>query len=127
MKQLWCSMAIILVLISSTLLNVQYLKHFVSVLSDSLTNAQEYAQSGDCKQAQALTSSAQQHFESHAFYLHITLAHQDIDLIEYAFRDVLSYLSLGETGALYASANTYLLAQLQLLVESEQLNLKNVL
>ena len=127
MKQLWCSLAIISLLITATLLNVQYLKYFTAQISTTLTSAQQYANSGDFDRAKALTQSARDTFESHAFYLHITLAHRDIDNIEYTFSAVLEYLSIREGGALYLSSNAYLLAQFQLLVESEQLNLKNIL
>ena len=127
MKQLCCSLAIVLLLITAAFINVCYLRHFVAELSSVLTSAQSLAEQGDPKEAESLSHSVHETFESHSFYLHVTLTHRDIDDIETAFGEVLEYLSLGETGPLYASANARLLTLLQLLLESEQLNLKNIL
>lgn len=127
MKQLSCSVLIILALITATLLNVRYLERFTHDLSQMLTEAQQLAEHGEADEAEKLTRQAQERFNAYSFYLHVTLSHRDIDNIETSFGEALEYLRLQETGSLYATANSNLLTQLQLLSESEQLTLKNLL
>lgn len=127
MRRLWFSCVVILLLITAALLNVRYLEHLVDSITSALSDAQEYALAGDYGSAEASTASAKQRFEDHACYLHITLAHQDIDAIESVFGEIQSYLANRDSGPIYVSANARLHVLLRLLVESEQLNLKNVL
>lgn len=127
MKQLWCSVLIILLLTTAALFNVCYLKHFIGEVSQTLSDAQELAENGNPAASEKLTRQAQQDFDRHSFYLHVTLSHQNIDTIESSFEEVLEYLRRQETGAVYSAANSKLLTQLQLLTEAEQLTLKNIL
>jgi len=54
------------------------------------------------------------------------LPHRDIDEIHLTFQEVEEYLKLEESDQ-YNAANAKLIAQLGLLAEMEQLNLKNIL
>ena len=89
--------------------------------------AQNEAEKGHPDAAYRNTLTAQQRFLDHAFYLHVTLNHEDIDSIQTAFGEVLEYLRLGETDGVYVAANSNLLIKLGLLTESEQLTIKNIL
>ena len=127
MRRLWFSLLVILLLAVISLVNVQYLDHFTSSLTDTLKAAQASAESGQAEQAFERTLQAQQDFLRHSFYLHITLDHQDIDAIQTAFGEALEYLRRGETGGVYVAASSGLMIKLGLLTEAEQLTLKNLL
>jgi len=127
MKRLWISLLVIVFLAAASLVNVQYLDHFTSSLSDWLKAAQVSAESGQIEDALDLTLHAQKTFLRHSFYLHVTLDHQDIDAIQSAFGETLEYLRLNEIGGVYVAANSDLVIKLGLLTEAEQLTLKNIL
>ena len=73
-----------------------------------------------------LTSQVTQRWHKHDFYFHVMLPHRDIDEIHLTFQEVEEYLKLEESDQ-YNAANAKLIAQLDLLSEMEQLNLKNIL
>lgn len=127
MKRLWFPLLVILLLAGAALVNIHYLGVFATSLSESLESAQKEAENGHPDAAYRNTLLAQQRFLDHAFYLHVTLNHEDIDSIQASFGEVLEYLRLGETSGVYVAANSNLLIKLSLLTESEQLTLKNIL
>jgi len=127
MRRLWFSLLMIIFLALAALANVQYLDYLTSSLSNTLKQAQSSAEKGLTEQAYEETLQARETFMRHSFYLHITLNHQDIDLVQSAFGQALECLRLGESGSVYAITNSDLLIKLQLLTESEQLTLKNIL
>ena len=127
MKYFWLPLAIIVLLTAGTLTNVFYLSHITSELTQTLEQAQAFAESGQSEQAIQLTRQAQTAFERCSFYLHVTLNHQSIDNAETTFGEVLEHLRLHETGSIYTAANAKLLTLLELIAESEQLTLKNLL
>ena len=127
MKRLWITAAILVVLCAATVLNVMHITHLTDQISDDLARAQQSARSGDWDRAAELTAQAEQDFQSQAFYLHITLRHSDIDAVEIAFQEVTELIAYRERLGVYAAANARLIAQLELLAESEGVTLQNIL
>jgi hypothetical protein len=108
--------------------HVLYLHHFTGSLNDLLTAAQEQAAQDDWDTACALTGKAMDQWDEHAFYLHTTLRHEDIDAISVAFQETLAFLTAQEQqSAEYAASNQKLLTLLSLLLEGEHPSLQNLL
>ena len=126
MKRLWIAVAILLGMLGSTLGNSKYIDHTVSQLLNQLTAAHEQAQASNWARAAQLTEQVVDHWQRHDFYFHIMLPHEDIDEIHLAFQEVEEYLKLEEPDQ-YNAASAKLITQLGLLVEMEQLNIKNIL
>ena len=70
--------------------------------------------------------AAAEKWEAQDAYLHVTLRHADTDSIYTSFREVVEFLDSREQGE-YSAANARLIALIELLNESEQLTLKNIL
>lgn len=126
MKRLWLAATLLLFLLSATLSNSWYLSRLVSDFGQALTQAQTRALDNQWQQARQLTTQVTRHWQEHDFYFHIMLPHRDIDSIHLTFREIEEYLRLEELDQ-YTAANAKLVAQLGLLAEMEQLNLKNIL
>ena len=126
MKRLWLAATLLLFLLSATLSNSWYLSRLVSDFGQVLTQAQTRALDNQWQQARQLTTQVTRHWQEHDFYFHIMLPHRDIDSIHLTFREIEEYLRLEELDQ-YTAANAKLVAQLGLLAEMEQLNLKNIL
>lgn len=126
MKRLWIAVAILLAMLGATLGNSWYLNSLISDLSQQLTSAHELATQDSWDAARRITKQVTDHWQEHDFYFHVMLLHRDIDDIHLTFCEVHEYLQLEETDQ-YTAANAKLIAQLGLLAEMEQLNLKNVL
>ena len=126
MKRLWIAAAILLAMFGSTLANSWYLERLITDLGQQLIQAHLQADENNWGQARELTKQVTEHWQKHDFYFHIMLPHDDIDDIHLTFREVQEYLLLQETDQ-YNAANAKLIAQLGLLAEMEQLNVKNIL
>ena len=126
MKRLWISVAILLVMLGATLGNSWYLNNLISGFTQELTSAHHLAAQNQWASARETTQGVSEHWQKHDFYLHVMLPHRDIDDIHLTFQEVEEYLELKESDQ-YNAANAKLIAQLGLLAEMEQLNLKNIL
>lgn len=126
MKRLWFAAAILLAMLGSTLGNSFYLNQLIDNYEQHLTSAHQSALQGSWDSAAQLTRQVEEDWQEHDFYLHVMLPHKDIDAIHLTFREVREYLELEETDQ-YTAANAKLMAQLGLLAEMEQLNIKNIL
>ena len=126
MKRLWIAVAVLLVLLGSTLGNSWYIGHTVSGFVEQLTAAHKQAASDNWERAAQLTQQVVDHWQRHDFYFHVMLPHADIDQIHLTFQEVEEYLELEEADQ-YNAASAKLITQLGLLAEMEQLNLKNIL
>lgn len=126
MRRLWIAAAILLVMLVSTLGNSFYLNQLMDGYKQHLTSAHQSAVQGSWDNAAQLTEQVEEDWQEHDFYLHVMLPHKDIDAIHLTFREVREYLELEETDQ-YTAANARLIAQLGLLGEMEQLNVKNIL
>lgn len=127
MKRAWIAGAVLSLLFACTLWSGLRLERFTGDLADSLHRAQSYAQTGDWDAAGRTTEGAFRRFRERAFSLHITLRHSDIDAAETAFQEVEQLLAHRERLGEYAAANARLIAQLELLAESERFSLHNIL
>jgi hypothetical protein len=128
MKRLWVSVALIFAMAALAACHVLYLHHFTGSLADLLNNAQDQVDQGDWDAGAALTEQAMDEWDAHAFYLHTTLRHEDIDTISVAFQETLAFLNAQEQqSAEYAASNVKLLTLLSLLLEGEHPSLQNLL
>ena len=127
MKKAWTAAAILTLLCAAALWNGLYLDQFTENVVSSLEQAQAMAEKGSWEEAARVTGNAQRRFEEKTFYLHVTLRHNDIDNVETSFREVEQLLTHRERLGEYAAANARLIAQLELMAESEQFSLYNVL
>lgn len=126
MKRLWIAVAILLAMLGGTLGNSWYLNGLICNWTEQLTAAHQLAAGDDWTQASQITQQVISKWQDYDFYLHVMLPHRDIDDIHLTFCEVQEYLELEESDQ-YNSANAKLIAQLGLLGEMEQLNLKNIL
>ncbi len=126
MKRLWIAVAILLAMLGGTLGNSWYLNGLIQQFEQQLDAAHHLAAKEDWAQATQLTQQVIGKWQEHDFYLHFMLPHRDIDDIHLTFCEVQEYLKLEESDQ-YNAANAKLIAQLGLLGEMEQLNLKNIL
>lgn len=126
MKRLWICAAILMAMLGATLFNSRYLNNLVADFSSKLTAAHQLSAQDNWEAARQLTQQVADHWQEHDFYLHIMLPHRDIDEIHLIFQEVEEYLELEEADQ-YNAANAKLIAQLGLLAEMEQLNIKNIL
>lgn len=127
MRRLWIAAGILLALCAATAANVFYITGLTGQTSSALTQAQAAAEEGAWDRAAELTRQAEEDFQRQSFYLHITLHHSDIDAVEVSFQEVGQLLAHRERLGEYAAANARLIAQLELLAESESFTLKNIL
>ena len=127
MKRLWLSLAILLLLGGGIMAHAVYLEESVAELTRQLQTAQAAAEEEHWAQAARITRSAALEFREKADYFHITLKHQDVNDIETAFQEVLQFLTHREQLDEYAAANARLIMQLELLTQSEELSLNNIL
>lgn len=125
MKRLWLAIGIMALVFCATLYNAHLLGDFSSGLADTLARAEEHAEAGEWRQAGELTQKAYEAWEGHSLYLHVSLRHSDTDQIHTTFHEVLEYVECRQDGE-YSAANARLMAQLELLNESEQLTLENL-
>lgn len=126
MKRLWIAVAILLVMLGSTLANSYCLNNIIDGYTQQLTEAHRLAEADNWEAASQLTAQVTERWHEHDFYFHVMLPHRDIDDIHLTFQEVEEYLKLEESDQ-YNAANAKLIAQLGLLAEMEQLNLKNIL
>ncbi len=126
MKRLWIAVAILLAMLGSTLTNSYCLNNIIEGYTQQLAEAHKQAEADNWVAASDLTSQVTQRWHKHDFYFHVVLPHRDIDEIHLTFQEVEEYLKLEEADQ-YNAANAKLIAQLDLLAEMEQLNLKNIL
>ena len=126
MKRLWAACAILLLLLAVSLYSGRAINRLTSDCIQQLTAAQQLATQDDWPQARAITQQVFQNWQEHSFSLHALLRHAEADQILISFRTVEQYLQLEEMDQ-YAAANITLITQLELLSETEQATLENVL
>lgn len=127
MRRVWIAGSVLVLLCAAALWNGLCLGRLTGSLVSSLEQAQGMAEKGNWEEAARITGNAGRRFQERAFYLHVTLRHNDIDAVETAFREVEQLLAHRERLGEYAAANARLKAQLELIAESERLSLHNIL
>ena len=126
MKQFWLSLALLLVMLVSTLGNALYMRGLTETVTGQLEAAQEMAQRDAWKQAGEITRQCFTLWEERHAYLHIVSRHADTDEILRSFRAVMQYLELEEMDQ-YAAENRELVTKIELLSEMEQPDWLNIL
>ena len=126
MKRLVLSCFILLLLLASSLFSGRHINNLCSGYIHDLTAAHQLAAKNDWDQARIITQKVYQDWDDRDFLLHTLLRHSDTDQILLSFRSVHEYLLLEEMDE-YSAANAQLITQMELLAETEQPTLKNVL
>lgn len=128
MKRIGIALALLAALGLLSAWHTAALGRITEELTGHLTRAEEQVEQDDWDAADALTRRALAAWESHGFYLHAVLRHEDTDAILSGFHQVLAYLEGGEPQpSEYAAANAQLLTLIGLLLEEEMPTLKNIL
>ena len=127
MKRLWISVGLIILLLSLACFHVWRLERFTTNLNRQLELVQSHLLREDWDNAAPLLRNAYGQWENKAFYLHITLHHEDIDAIRTSFREAMAFLPSREDSGECISILERLRNQLELLVEAELPTVKNLL
>ena len=127
MKRLLISVAIIGLFVCVAALHVIHLKNFTNDLIGQLEAVQADVQNETWTTAAKTALEVQQKWDDHAFYLHTTLRHTDIDAILSSLKELEAYLNTREDKAECLSVIARLINQLELLLEAELPSIKNLL
>ena len=127
MKRLWISVTIVLLLVCLAAVHVWKLDRYTVQMGRQLELVQNHLYREDWESASPLLRTTYQQWEENAFYLHITLRHEDIDDIRSSFREALTFLDSREDSAECAAVIGRLRNQLELLLEAELPSVKNLL
>lgn len=126
MKRIWIAAALLLAILAGTLAHSAYLTAFTRELTVLLEEAEAHAEREDWDAAARLTQNVYDRWREKDLYLHITLRHDETDSIYSGLREVTEFIQCKEGGE-YSAANARLIAGLELMMEAEQLSIKNVL
>lgn len=126
MKRVVIASAILILIFAGTLWHSFYIESFTGNLSFLLEAAEVRAEEENWQAAQELTQTAWNKWLAKDAYLHILLRHSETDNIFTGFREVAEFIQCQESGE-YSAANARLISALELLSESEQFTLKNIL
>jgi len=127
MRRLLLSLALIAALIGLSGLHVIHLEKLTGTLIAQVRQTEDLVTAQRWNEAAQLLSEAQREWETHAFYLHVTLRHTEIDGIRACLYEVQSYLSSQEDEAECLAVSARLINQLELLLEAELPTIKNLL
>lgn len=127
MKRLWIAAGIITLLVLISLWHVHTLDRFTTNLEQQLELAQNHLNRQDWDSTAPLLQNAYETWEDRAFYLHVTLHHEDIDAIRSSLREALAFLDSRDDAGECAAVVGRLRNQLELLVEAEWPSIKNLL
>lgn len=127
MKRLFIAAAIIGLFVCLSALHVNHLEKFTDGLIEQLEAVQSDVKKERWTSAAKTAEEITGEWEKHAFYLHTTLRHTDIDAILSSFKELDAYLSSREDRAECLSVIARLINQLELLLEAEQPTIKNLL
>ncbi|MCD7947285.1 MAG: DUF4363 family protein [Oscillospiraceae bacterium] len=125
MKRLWISCIVLAALIIATLLSSFALQNLSQSVCDTLQQAQTYAKEEDWDAAYAYSAAAEKEWVSHKSLYAVT-RHTELNGVYEGFAQVNACLKAREASE-YTAANASLIARLELLAQSDLLNLQNVL
>ena len=127
MKRLLIAALIILLLAAVMYLHIKHLETLTEELIQQVETATRHIEQKEWRKAEKLAEEIMVQWEDHAFYLHITLRHSDIDAIRSSIKEMIAYLDSREDRAECLAVAARLINQLELLLEAEELTLKNIL
>lgn len=126
MKRFWAATALLAVIFLSTIAHSLYLTHLTAQLTQTIESATHCARQEDWSQTQKLVQQAQDLWQGHDLYLHVTLRHDTVDGVFCSFRD-LDLLCHQADRQGYELVSTRLLASLELLCSAERFSFENIL
>lgn len=127
MKRLLAACLIIFLLVGTSCLHVGHLEALTAELTDRLETVRSRLSREDWDGAQRAMEQVCTQWEERSFYLHITLRHTEIDAIRASMKEITAYLRSREDRAECLAVLARLVNQLELLLEAEQLTVKNIL
>lgn len=127
MRRLWVSVALLALLAGLAWAHTAKLNGLTGELTELLTRTEAALRREDWDRAEAEAAQADALWASHAFYLHITLSHEDIDAIRASLKEMRAYLASRDDAAECLAVSARLRNQLELLAEAELPSLKNLL
>lgn len=127
MKRLFISAVIIGLFACLAAFHVNHLGRLTDNLIGQLESIRSDVEREEWQTASRTASEVSEKWERHAFYLHTTLRHADIDAILSSLRELDAYLNSREDKAEALSVIARLINQLELLVEAEMPSIKNLL
>lgn len=127
MKRLVISCLIILSLVGLMGIHVSSLKALTGELIGQLETVKTHIAGEEWSKASKGIHQVLTTWEKHAFYLHTTLRHTDIDAIRTSIKEITAYLDSREDQAECLAVTAKLVNQLELLLEAELPTLKNLL
>ena len=127
MKRLWIALLIVALLVGMSSLHVNHLEKLSNELIAQLETAKASLIRGSRSTARESVQAVWDRWEDHAFYLHITLRHMEIDEIRTGLREAMAYLDSREDTAECLASISRLISYLELLIEAELPSIKNLL
>ena len=127
MKRLVIAVCVIILLMTAMAFHVRHLEKLTGELIHELERASACTAAADWSNAKDAAEHVMETWERHSFYLHVTLRHEDIDEIRTSMREMLAYLDSREDRAECMTVAARIINLLELLLEAEQLTVKNVL
>lgn len=127
MKRLVISVAIIGLFSGLCAFHVEHLSSLTETLIQQVESIRTNVERNNWPAAADSAADVEHQWNRHAFYLHTTLRHTDIDAIHTSLRELNAYLSSREDRAECLAVIAKLLNQLELLLEAEQPSIKNLL
>lgn len=126
MKWFWVPCVILIAMLASTLASSWYLQTLTVSVKEQLQQAQTLVEGEKWSEAQDKTSAARSAWQEKEVYIHITLRHSDINEVYKGFERVEACIR-AEEYAEYTAANAELIAHLELINQSEMLDIENLL
>lgn len=126
MRCVLVSCAILIAILASTMASSRYFQAFTISVGEQLQQAQALAEAEDWSAVRDKTSAARDAWQEKEVYIHITLRHSDINEVHKGFERVEACIR-AEEFVEYTVANAELIAHLELINQSEMLDIENVL
>lgn len=127
MKRLIISTLIILLLVGLAGAHVSHLKNITGELIGLLETSQQGLEQKNWSAAAESMAQVTAQWERHAFFLHTTLRHADIDDIRASMKEITAYLESREDRSECLAVTAKLINQLELLLEAELPTIQNLL
>ena len=101
MKKEWLALLILLGVILGSVLNLRYLKGFITELKEQVDAASAMADAGDWEAAERQAAAAMKHWVTADKYTHILIRHGEIDAVTDDFCALLGAIRSRDSGSIY--------------------------
>ena len=126
MKYFYIPCAILALILALSLYNARAVDGYVTDWCETLSSAQEAADSGDWTAAQVRLSSVHEAWDAAQSYFHTVITHAELDEAEALFAKSDSFLHEHDEAEFRANT-AELITQLRLLAEIQEISIKNIL